>query len=228
MDSLIQCPRLSAFICGSIIVSGCTLLGDVKFPDPPAQRAAAAAPQAPQAPTGGIYQAATYRPLFEDIRARQVGDVLTVQLVEKTSASRKSSSSTNRDGSTSVSIGDMLKLPLKSLQGMNFDGKSAGKFDGKGETASDILLTGSITVTVIEVLPNGNLSVAGEKQIGVNRNVERLKLAGVVHPASIVAGNVVSSTQVADARIEVSGSGILNETQTMGWAQRVFMSIWPL
>jgi len=157
-----------------------------------------------------------------------VGDLLTIQITENTSASRKASSTTNRDGSASISVGNMAKLAPKGLQGMTFDGTSSGKFDGKGETQSDSLLTGTITVTVVEVMPNGNLVVTGEKQIGVNRNMERLRLTGVVQPQFIGTGNIVASTQVAEARIEVSGAGIVNETQTMGWLQRVFMSVWPL
>ena len=216
----------------ALAAAGCSNFpGKVRFPEASEAHAMTAVP-APQPvamlPTGGIYSAATYRPMFEDIRARQVGDIITIVLNEKTSASRKASSTTNRTSSATVAVGDMLKLPLKSLQGMKFDGSSDGKFDGKGETASDALLTGTLTATVTQVLPNGNLVIAGEKQVGVNSNVEKLRLTGVIHPSTIVAGNTVSSTQVADARIELSGSGIVDETQTMGWAQRLFMSVWPL
>jgi flagellar L-ring protein precursor FlgH len=225
-------PCSSVFICVPLLwVAACSSVpGHVKFPEAPkaAPLQVAQAPAPVATPTGGIYNSATYRPMFEDIRARQVGDIITIALNEKSSASRKASSTTGRTGSASVGVGDMLKLPLKSLQGMKFDGSSDQKFDGKGETASEALLQGTITATVVQVLPNGNLVVAGEKQIGVNSNVERLRVTGVVHPSTIVAGNTVSSTQVADARIEVSGSGILDETQTMGWAQRIFMSVLPL
>lgn len=223
--------RASACICGFALLSGCglTIPGHVKFPDGPPQYAAAQPAPAPvRAPTGGIYSEATYRPLFEDIRARHVGDVLTVALVEKTSASRKASSTADRTGSSNIAIGPSLRLPVKGLNGMTFDGSSGSKFDGKGETASDVLLTGTLTVTVVAVLPNGNLAVAGEKQIGVNSNMERLKLTGVVHPSTILAGNTVQSSAVADARIELSGRGILDETQTMGWLQRFFLSVLPL
>ncbi|MBK6980930.1 MAG: flagellar basal body L-ring protein FlgH [Betaproteobacteria bacterium] len=218
--------RLPA-LAATLLCAGCAHLGHVEFPPAPAPAAYAAPPAAPPV-TGAIFHASTYRPLFEDVRARAAGDTLTIQLVEKTSASRKASSNTNRDSSASLSVGDIVHLPLKGLAGAKASGESGSKFDGKGETASDVLLSGTLTVTVVRVLPNGNLAVAGEKHIGVNRNVERLRLSGVVNPSTILAGNTVASTHVADARIEVSGTGIVNETQTMGWMQRFFLSVWPL
>lgn len=219
--------RAIASLAAAALAAGCATLGHVDFPPLPAPAAAQAPPPAPPA-TGAIYHAATFRPLFEDVRARAVGDTLTIQLVEKTSASRKASSSTNREGSAALTVGDIVHLPLRGLAGTRFSGESGSKFDGKGETASDVLLSGVLGVTVVRVLPNGNLVVAGEKHLGINRNVERLRLTGVVNPATILAGNVVASTQVADARIEVSGAGIVNEAQAMGWLQRVFQSVWPL
>lgn len=223
----------SAALCAAALatLTGClSVPGRVQFPEAAdnAPRLQVQGPRPGYEPTGGIFRAATYKPLFEDVRARNAGDTLTINLVEKTSASRKASSTTNRDSEASIAVGPMAKLPLKGLSGMTFDGNSGSKFEGKGETASDILLNGTLTVTVVEVLPNGNLFVSGEKQIGVNRNVERLRFSGVVNPATILSGNVVNSTQVADARMELSGSGILNEAQTMGWAQRFFQSVWPM
>ena len=85
----------------------------------------------------------------------------------------------------------------------------------------------TIAVTVIDVLPNGNMIVAGEKQIGINQGSEFIRLSGVVNPAFILAGNTVSSTTVADARIEYRGSGYIDEAQTMGWLSRIFQSVMP-
>ena len=83
-------------------------------------------------------------------------------------------------------------------------------------------------MTVVEVLPNGNLVVAGEKQVGINQNLESLKFAGVVNPATILPGNSVSSTQVADARMQVRGRGDIDKTQTTGWLTRFFLSFLPI
>jgi flagellar L-ring protein precursor FlgH len=211
----------------ALAAAGCAHLGHVEFPPLAPPPAAAYAP--PPAPVNGaIYQASTFRPLFEDVRARAVGDTIIIQLVEKTSASRKATTNTNREGSASLTVGDIVHLPFKGMAGAKASGESASKFDGKGETASDVLLSGTLAVTVVQVLPNGNLVVTGEKFLGVNRNVERLRLSGVVNPQFIQPGNTVLSTTVSDARIEVSGAGLVNEAQTMGWMQRVFQTIWPL
>ncbi|MGE3927530.1 MAG: flagellar basal body L-ring protein FlgH, partial [Lautropia sp.] len=98
----------------------------------------------------------------------------------------------------------------------------------KGATGSDNQFAGTITVTVVEVLPNGNLVVAGEKQVGINQNLESLRFAGVVNPATIRPNNIVSSTQVADARMQVRGRGDIDKAQTTGWLTRFFLSFLPI
>jgi flagellar L-ring protein precursor FlgH len=141
-------------------------------------------------PTASIYQAASYRPLFEDHRARLVGDTLTVQIVEKVSASQKSTSSVDKSGSA-VEAG-ITALPgvkparLCARRGRQF---GANTFAGKGATESSNDFSGTITVVVREVLPNGHLLVAGEKQIGVNNNVDVLRFSGQVDPRAIQPGN---------------------------------------
>jgi flagellar L-ring protein precursor FlgH len=98
---------------------------------------------------------------------------------------------------------------------------------GKGDTASDNTFTGTITVTVVEVLANGNMVVSGEKQIGINQNADTLRFSGVVYPATIQADNSVLSAQVADARLQVRGSGDIDRAQTTGWLSRFFLSWMP-
>jgi flagellar L-ring protein FlgH len=177
---------------------------------------------------GGIFQAdGPYYPLFEDRRARNVGDTLVIAINEKITATQKSSSSANRDSSASVGIPIVQGLAGKFLQGAELSATTGNKFDGKGETSNNNLFTGTITTTVIEVLPNGNLRVAGEKQIGINRNVEGLRFTGIVNPVTISATNVVNSTLVADARIDFRGKGYISEAQTMGWLSRFFASFLP-
>ncbi len=118
-------------------------------------------------------------------------------------------------------------MPLKFLQGASVNGDVGHEFSGKGDSASSNAFTGVITVTVIEVLGNGNLLVAGEKQIGINQGTEFIRFSGVVNPTSVVNNNTVSSTQVADARIEYRGTGYIDEAQTMGWLSRLFMTVSP-
>ena len=82
-------------------------------------------------------------------------------------------------------------------------------------------------MTVVDVLPNGYLLVSGEKQIGTNREVQTIRFSGVVNPATILSGNLVSSSQVADARVEMRGQGAVDEAQVMGWLARFFLTFLP-
>ena len=183
---------------------------------------------------GSIYQAAYsgqpftgYRPLFEDRRPRNVGDTLVILINEKTAASKKSDSSAERNQDSSFSVSALAGLPGKSFLGSSLEAGSASKFDGKGAATNNNDFTGTITVTVIEVLPNGNLVVSGEKQIGINQGSEFIRFSGVVNPATITNGNAVSSVQVADARIEYRANGYIDEAQVIGWLARFFLTFLP-
>jgi len=177
---------------------------------------------------GSIYQPDNTRlSLFDDRRAFFVGDTIAIVIEEKTSASKKSSANANRAGTTSLAVPTISGFPMKALQGADIEGTSSQKFSGAGDASSNNLFSGSLAVTVIEVLPNGNLLVSGEKQVTINQGTEFIRFSGVVNPVSVTATNTVSSTRVADARIEYRGNGYINEAQTMGWLSRVFMNIWP-
>jgi flagellar L-ring protein precursor FlgH len=165
--------------------------------------------------------------LFDDRRARYVGDTLTVIIEEKTTASKKSSGSANRSGTTDLKVPVITGAPGKIFQGAEVEAASSTAFAGKGDAASNNLFTGNLSVTVIEVLPNENLLVSGEKQITINQGTEYIRFSGVVNPVSLSAANTVSSTRVADARLEYRGTGYIGEAQTMGWLSRFFMTVWP-
>jgi flagellar L-ring protein FlgH len=177
---------------------------------------------------GSIYQPSTARlALFEDRRARFVGDVLTVVLEERTTASKNTSSKANRSGEVSMGIPTATRFPGASLEGAALTASSDSTFEGGGNSAANNVFTGNISVTVIEVYPNGNLLVSGEKQVTINQGTEYIRFSGVVNPLNVGAANQVSSTRVADARIEYKGRGYMSEAQTMGWLQRFFMSAAP-
>ncbi len=214
------------------VLAGCAITPPASVHQPMTARPApiAAAPVA----NGAIYQVQyaaqpgyVNRPLFEDRRARAVGDILTISISETTSASKKSSSTAGRTGNTNASVTGLHGLPGKSLLGSNVAATSSSAFEGTGDSASNNVFTGIVTVTVIEVLPNGNLLVSGEKQLGINQGSEFVRFSGVVNPASVSASNTVASTQVADARIEYRGNGYIDEAQTMGWMSRFFMNVLP-
>lgn len=176
---------------------------------------------------GSIYNAATSRPLFEDRKARFVGDTITINIVENTSASTKSNSSSERTSSIAAATPTIQGVPGKSFQGLTLGASSSNTFDGKGEAAANNVFTGTITATVIEVLPNGNLLVSGEKQVAIGHGQEYIRISGVVNPSFVSATNTISSSRIADARIEYKESGYISEAQAMGWLARFFLSVLP-
>ena len=178
-------------------------------------------------PSGGIYQQVAYRPLFEDRKPRYIGDILTVQINEKLNASQSANSNTERTSEFDVALPGVKGFLGKKINPLAASGSVSNTFDGKGATTSSNLFSGAITATVVEVLANGNLVIAGEKQIGIRRNSEVLKFTGVVDPAQIQPGNVISSTQVADARLDYRGGGYIEEAQVKGWLSRFFDSFSP-
>jgi flagellar L-ring protein precursor FlgH len=157
-----------------------------------------------------------------------VGDTVTIQIVENVTASQTSSSTANR---TSVDVGQRQRHSRSRrpslLPKLTVGTASANDFSGEGATASANTFSGSITATVVDVLPNGHLVLAGEKQIGVNQNVDVLRFSGTVDPRALQPGSIVSSTQVANARIESRGRGAQAEAQTTGWIARFFMAMLP-
>lgn len=183
---------------------------------------------------GSIFQTAQpmnygYQPLFEDRRPRNVGDILTITLQEDVSASKSSSANANRDSSAASTI-TTVPSALSGLLGngkVDVDASGSHDFEGSGGASAQNTFEGTITVTVKEVLSNGNLKVVGEKQIAINQGTEFIRFSGVVNPRTIDGDNAVVSTQVADARIEYIGNGYINEAQTMGWLQRFFLNISP-
>src|SRR5574340_1406704 len=215
-------PRLA--LPAALLLAGCAA-PSASVHQPMSARPAAAPAAAPV--DGAIYQASAARPLFEDRRARHVGDTLTIYIAEKTSASKKSNSSASRSGGLDFSVPTVQGLPGKTFQGATLKADSSNKFEGEGESAAANDFSGTITVTVIEVLTNGNLLVSGEKQLALNQGSEFIRFSGVVNPNNINAANTVSSAEVADARIEYKANGYIAEAQVVGWLARFFLTFLP-
>lgn len=209
-------------------LGGCAFIGPrVEVADTaPVKLAASPAPAAPD--NGAIYQAVNYRPLFEDHRARLVGDTLMVQISEKVSATQKSTSSVDKTGTLSAGITALPGVRSAAFARATADGTSSNSFEGKGTTENSNDFSGTITVVVRSVLPNGHLLISGEKQIGVNQNVDVLRFSGQVDPRAIQAGNTIPSTAIANVRLEQRGRGAHAEAQAVGWLSRVFLSLMPI
>jgi flagellar L-ring protein precursor FlgH len=176
---------------------------------------------------GAIFNVTSSRPLFEDRRARFVGDTLTINIVEKTQASKKSDTKAERSQAMDVSVPSVVNLPFKGAQGMTLGVDSSNKFGGTGSNTSSNDFISTITVTVIDVYPNGNLLVSGEKQLGLKDGEEFIRFSGVVNPNTITGANTVQSTQVADARMEFKANGSLDSANTPGWLTRIFLNVLP-
>lgn len=211
---------LSALLAGCVTMTPSTAVHQPMTVRPELRTAIAPA-------NGSIYNVASARPLFEDRRARFIGDTITINIAEKTAAAKKSDTKAERTDDRTMGVPTLSGLPFASFQGAKLATNSETKFDSTGENTSSNNFTGTLTVTVIDVYPNGNLLVSGEKQIGLKEGEEFVRFSGVVNPNNITAGNTVQSTQVADARIEYKANGFVDSAQVMGWLGRFFLTVLP-
>ena len=177
---------------------------------------------------GAIYRAGYEMALFADQRARRIGDIITIELIEKTNASKKASTKTKKDNKMDIATPLIFGGPVthigKEILAASADAKR--DFNGEGDSTQSNSLTGRISVTVINVLPNGNLMVRGEKLLTLNQGSERIQLSGVIRAADVSPDNTVLSTQVADAQISYAGEGALADANQSGWMARFFQSGW--
>jgi len=167
--------------------------------------------------------------LYEGKRARTVGDTLVIIISETTAAAGKSSSGAEHKGSISMQTPVITQIPGASLMmnGIGVAGSSSGNLANKSNNAGDNTFSGTVAVTVVEVLSNGNLLVSGEKQVGINQANEFIRFSGVVNPYNITGSNTVQSTQVADAHIEYKGANHIDMSVITSMLGRTFLSILP-
>ena len=173
--------------------------------------------------------AATSNTWFEDLKARRVGDLLTVILDEQTDATKTASTGITKDNTTSIASPTILGQDV-TLRGSPLDTSltSANDFAAESDSSQSNKLQGNITVTVSQVLANGNLVVQGEKWIAINQGDEYVRLRGIVRPYDIAPDNTVFSNLIGDARITYRGKGAPAEAQAIGWLARFFNSaLWP-
>lgn len=209
---------LLAITC--LLLNACAITPTSIIDKPSTARPATPSPVALN--SGGIYNTGTFRPMLEDRRARFVGDTITINIVENTSATKAGGSSSTKDGSVDASISA-------------FNGKSypkatataANKLSNKDTAAanSSNVFSGSITTTVIEVLPNGYLVVSGEKQVSLDKGTEFVRLSGVVNPDTVALGNTVPSTQVANAKVEYRTNSKIDGALIASSIARFFLSL---
>lgn len=213
-------------ILSIVFTAGCSM-------NPPAKqdpefvpiRPIVAAP--PPQDNGSIYQTGFGMSLFSDISAKRVGDLITVVLQENTNAQKSASSSTSKTTGVDLPVPTLFGQQLKVL-GRTVDANIEGgsNFSGQGNTSQSNSLTGRVTVTVSEVLPNGYLIVQGEKRLNLNQGSEHVRVSGIIRPADIRSDNTVLSSSVANAQIIYGSTGVLADANTQGWLTRALNSPW--
>ena len=195
-----------------------------------------ASPAQAQAASGAIFQTGYEVALFEDLKAHRVGDILTIRLSESNQAAKSNNNAVTKKQDAKIANPTILgakpefllpgALPLAAVVNNSLETSlsSDNDFSGKADSKQSNSLNGSITVTIADVLPNGNLVVRGEKRLNLNQGNEYIKVSGLVRPVDIGSDNSVPSTKIADATIVYSGDGANADSSKVGWLERFFMS----
>lgn len=197
------------------------------------------APLPPPKTVGSLWQEENGRAyLYEDLRAMRAGDILTIKIVEKHKGSKSADTKAERestiDNSVSASgtgIGYLgipgVRLGAEATRGLGLEASAKNKFGGKGATNREDTLTGTISAIVTEILPNGDLRIEGRREVTVNSEKQVMTLSGVVRRVDVDTKNTVLSSAIADAKIEYSGLGVVDDVQRPGWLVRVLDWIYP-
>jgi flagellar L-ring protein precursor FlgH len=182
----------------------------------------------PMQNTGSIYQAGYDMRLFEDNKAMRVGDILTIKLQEVTQARKADDLNSVKNIGASVSAPSIAGFALSALTGNDArtELNAERNFVGQGKAGQSNSLQGNISVTVTEVLPNGNLKIRGEKRVTLNQGDEYVRLSGIVRPVDISPDNSITSDKVADATFMYTGEGAMADASKMGWLSRAVLSPW--
>ncbi len=217
-------PRLAAAAAALALVAGCGMMPTKEHKsDVPTPRVLP--PPAPRT-EGAIYQTGQQMELFADLKARRVGDVLTITLNESTAAAKSATTATSKTTSA-ITTGPTLfgnTIATKGVPILNTTLNGADTFSGQGAVTQSNSLAGSLTVTVVDVQSNGNLVVQGDKTLHLNQGDEFVHISGVIRSADIATNNTVTSDKLADAHISYSGKGVVNSANEMGWLARFFNS----
>lgn len=236
-NMLKKISSLSLMFMTALAFSGCAVTPTSVVQQP---TTAKAVDKKTTANNGAIFNVAGYRPMFEDRRPRFVGDIITINITENTAAKKANASSASKEGEANFNtdaqlnnnfkniplVGGLIgKVPYGNLA--SFSASSSNSYDDKANANSSNTFNGSISATVIEVLPNGNLVVSGEKQVALDKGTEFVRFSGVVNPDTISVGNAVPSTKVADARIEYRTNSKIDGAAIASIFARFFLSMAP-
>jgi flagellar L-ring protein FlgH len=164
---------------------------------------------------------------YADVKARNVGDLITINIVESAKASKNATTTTSRDSGLNASWAGVFEKLAGTWVGTDHSVSFGTSHDGKGETTRTSSLNAYITAQVVEVMPNSNLLIRGSRQVQVNNETQFIFVQGLVRPEDISANNIILSTFIADARIELTGEGVVSDKQRVGWLTRILDYVWP-
>lgn len=164
---------------------------------------------------------------FTDTKARHRGDIVTVRVIENAKGTKDAKTKTGRTSSLSASTASFFGLPTNTLNNLKAGTNFSNAFDGNGSTSRSGSLTAEVTAMVTRVFQNGNMRIEGRREVLINKEKEYLFVSGIIRPEDVNAGNVVLSTVIADAKIEYSGHGVINDKQRPGWLTRAIDFVWP-
>jgi flagellar L-ring protein FlgH len=176
---------------------------------------------------------AKYYDMYSDHKARQVGDLIIIQIVESSSADKQATTEASHDSSINNSVTSFLGLPLNksSVLGYKIDPSvqvsGSSKFAGDGKTSRKGTLSAVVSARVVRILPSGNYAVKGKKQIRVNEEEQYITVSGIIRPEDIMGNNSIISTNIADLKVDYYGSGILGDQQSKGFLARAIDKVWP-
>lgn len=215
-----------------VVVSACAMPGravDLAEVEPIAPVISEPAP--PQ--TAGSLWTTSRGGIFADMKGTTVGDIITVVISESASASKEAKTQTGRNSTMSAGITNLfgLETDIGDFIGGNpssiVNASAGSEFDGSGKTERKEALTATLTTQVVEILPNGNLRIEGNKTVTVNREMQIVQLTGIVRPSDVSARNLVDSQNVLNARISYVGKGVISDKQQQGWLVQVLDQVWP-
>ncbi|WNO07967.1 flagellar basal body L-ring protein FlgH [Teredinibacter sp. KSP-S5-2] len=234
MNSVIRFFSIIIASSAVLLMQGC-VINQPAMPDDPYYAPVLSTSQyANQPVNGSLYSNNTSVDLFSDVKAKRVGDIITIVLNERTTSSKQNNIDLKKENTIGIESNDSGAGTVFGIQptigNLGLGANLTGNREFKGEAGADQSnkLQGNISVTVVEVFPNGTLSVRGEKWITLNRGDEFIRISGLVRPEDVSPSNTVSSMKIANARITYAGRGELAESQEMGWLSRFFnSSLWP-
>jgi flagellar L-ring protein precursor FlgH len=205
------------------LLAGCTAIGPVQPPVISDNQPPLFEPSARRGQSGGVFNPQAAWSLTSDRKAVRPGDVLTVALMETTTASKKADTKFGKGSDLSVKP---MVLAGKSVKATELGVGSQADFSGSASSSQQNTLQGAISVIVQEVMPNGLLRIQGEKMLYLNQGEEMVRISGYVRADDIDPDNQVSSQRVANARIVYAGQGALADSNNAGWLTRFFVSPW--